>query len=354
MAEEAAIRGVSSVTVARVIARAGVSRRLFYELFDDIEDCFLATFDWGVEQARTVVVEAYAAEESWCEAIRAGLAALLRFFDEQPLLAQLCVVHAAGGGPRVLERRSGVISELCAVVDRGRLEPSARQVVGPVVAEGTVGAVLAVLYTRLLSRAEDGRAGGTGVGAHRGESGGRKARKETQQPLIELHGQLMSLIVLPYLGAAAAGRQLRKPAPAPLRQPEPEMVRLSRSSSSSSSSSSEDLAARMTYRTVRVLMAIAELPAGSNREVAERAGIVDQGQISKILTRLEYQGLVVNRGGEGPGRGTPNSWWLTERGEALALELREKPSGEKPSGKKPSGDPPSKSGRGSASPRRST
>ncbi len=52
---------------------------------------------------------------------------------------------------------------------------------------------------------------------------------------------------------------------------------------------------RLTYRTVRVLMAIAELPGGSNREVAERAGIVDQGQISKMLTRLEYQGLIVNR-----------------------------------------------------------
>jgi DNA-binding MarR family transcriptional regulator len=80
---------------------------------------------------------------------------------------------------------------------------------------------------------------------------------------------------------------------------------------------------------VRVLRAIGELPAGSNREVAERAGIVDQGQISKVLTRLEYQGLVVNRMGDSPARGTPNSWWLTERGEALERELRERPSGER-------------------------
>jgi DNA-binding MarR family transcriptional regulator len=87
--------------------------------------------------------------------------------------------------------------------------------------------------------------------------------------------------------------------------------------------------ARLTYRTVRVLRAIAELPAGSNREVAERAGIVDQGQISKILTRLEYQGLVVNRGGSGAARGTPNAWWLTERGEQLEQELREHPAGER-------------------------
>jgi AcrR family transcriptional regulator len=120
MAEEVAMRGVPSVTVARVIARARVSRRLFYELFADVEDCFLATFDWGVEQARMLAVDAYTAEQSWREGIRAGLAAILRFFDERPLIAELCVVHAAGAGPRVLERRSLVIAELCEVVDRGR------------------------------------------------------------------------------------------------------------------------------------------------------------------------------------------------------------------------------------------
>jgi AcrR family transcriptional regulator/DNA-binding MarR family transcriptional regulator len=308
MAEEVAIRGASSVTVARVIARAGVSRRLFYELFADIEDCFLATFDWAVDQARSIAVEAYAAERSWREGSRAGLAALLRFFDEQPLLAQLCIVHAAGGGPRVLEHRSRVMAELCDVVDLGRSESSGKRVPGPVVAEGVVGAVLAVLYTRLLAR-------GAGSTAGYVESGGG------EQPLIEMHGELMSLIVLPYLGAAVAGRELHKPPPAPRSRVRPvEPLPAGRSTL--------EEPARLTYRTVRVLRAIAELPAGSNREVAERAGIVDQGQISKILTRLEYQGLVVNQGGSGTARGTPNSWWLTERGESLERDLREQPSGE--------------------------
>jgi AcrR family transcriptional regulator/DNA-binding MarR family transcriptional regulator len=322
MAEEVAIRGASSVTVARVIARAGVSRRLFYELFADIEDCFLATFDWGVDQAQARAVEAYAAESGWRSAIRSGLAALLYFFDEQPLLAQLCVVHAAGGGPRVLEHRSHVMAQLCEVVDRGRLEISGSRVPGPVVAEGVVGAVLAVLYTRLLARGSD--AGGSG-----GEPG------KDEPLLIDLHGELMSLILLPYLGAGVAGRELRKPMPpqptrtAPVESLPPARPML------------DEAGSRLTYRTVRVLRSIAELPAGSNREVAERAGIVDQGQISKILSRLEYQGLVVNRGGSNPARGTPNAWWLTERGEALEMDLRERPSSER--------DPEPQSGKGSGS-----
>lgn len=316
MAEEVAIRGASSVTVARVIARAGVSRRLFYELFADVEDCFLATFDWAIAQSQTRAVEAYTAEQSWRDAIRASLAALLCFFDEQPLLAQLCVVHAAGGGPRVLEHRSRVMAELGEVIDRGRSETPGSRVSSPVVAEGVVGAVLAVLYTRLLVH-----------GA--GSSDGYIEPGQEESPLIGMHGELMSLIVLPYLGAGVAGREMRKPAPALRTQATPSAP------PPTGRSTLDEPAARLTYRTVRVLRAIAELPAGSNREVADRAGIVDQGQISKILTRLEYQGLVINRGGSAAARGTPNSWWLTERGEALAQELHERPSDERASDSQP-------------------
>jgi AcrR family transcriptional regulator/DNA-binding MarR family transcriptional regulator len=316
MAEEVAIRGASSVTVARVIARARVSRRLFYELFADIEDCFLASFDWAVEQGQVLAVEAYTAEQGWREGIRAGLAALLYLFDEQPLLAQLCVVHAAGGGLRVLERRSQVMAELCKVVDRGRLEVSGARVPGPMVAEGVVGAVLAVLYTRLLARGSGLAAGLSGLG-------------EGEAPLIELHGELMSLILLPYLGASIASGDLSRSAPTPQKRASTQQSR------APELLIDEGPAARLSYRTVRVLWAIAELPAASNREVAERAGIVDQGQISKILTRLEYQGLVANRRGSSATRGTPNSWWLTERGEALERELRERPVAEREGGRQP-------------------
>ncbi|MGA9314031.1 MAG: TetR family transcriptional regulator [Solirubrobacteraceae bacterium] len=315
MAEEAAIRGASSLTVARVIARARVSRRLFYEQFADIEDCFLASFDWGVGQARATVVEAADAERSWREQIRSGLAALLRFFDQQPLLAQLCVVHAAGGGRRVLERRAQAMAELCEAVDRGRAEASSARPPGRLVAEGVVGAVMAVLYMRLFAR-DMGAAGGFGE------------LTESEPALLELHGELMNLIVLPYLGAAVAARELGRSVPSPPRNATQTQARpIGRVGL-------EEPAARLTYRTVRVLRAIAELPAASNREVAERAGIIDQGQISKILTRLEYQGLVANRRGVSAARGTPNSWWLTERGEALEREVGQRPVGEHDAGRR--------------------
>jgi DNA-binding MarR family transcriptional regulator len=62
-----------------------------------------------------------------------------------------------------------------------------------------------------------------------------------------------------------------------------------------------------------VLSAIAERPGLNNREVSYRAGVSDQGQISRLLWRLEDQGLAQNRGGRE--QGTPKSWSLTPLGE---------------------------------------
>jgi DNA-binding MarR family transcriptional regulator len=83
-----------------------------------------------------------------------------------------------------------------------------------------------------------------------------------------------------------------------------------------------DLDMRLTYRTMRVLAAIGQSPRASNRQVAEAAGIADQGQISKLLLRLQNLGLIRNIG-EGPARGEPNAWTLTARGQEVERTIRE-------------------------------
>jgi hypothetical protein len=72
-----------------------------------------------------------------------------------------------------------------------------------------------------------------------------------------------------------------------------------------------------------VLAAIGELSEShppSNREVAERAGITDQGQISKLLRRLEGHSLIENTG-VGHSKGGANAWGLTVQGVMVRLEL---------------------------------
>lgn len=276
MVEVVAERGVGGVTVAHVVARSGVSRRTFYEIFEDREDCFLAAFDDGVERIGRVVVSAYGGQARWRDAVRAGLMALLGCLEDEPHLGRLVVVEALGAGSRALERRRRVVDVLVGVVDRGRGEGRAGRGLPALTAESVVGAVLSVLHARLSA--------------------------EPPKGFVDLLNPLVAMIVLPYLGRAAADRELERPA-APLRANATPTV----------ANPLHDLHMRLTYRTVRVLMALAERPGSSNRTVADGSGVVDQGQISKLLTRLHGLGLVENTGA-GPARGEPNAWTLTQKG----------------------------------------
>jgi DNA-binding MarR family transcriptional regulator len=72
---------------------------------------------------------------------------------------------------------------------------------------------------------------------------------------------------------------------------------------------------RLTVRTHLVLTAVAEHAGASNREIATAAGVRDEGQISKLLARLQDRGLIHNTAGMTAG--FPKAWQLTPQGEAL-------------------------------------
>ncbi len=289
MASVVSEHGLPSASVSNVVSRAGVSRRTFYELFADREECFLATFDHALSFAGAAVLPEYERPGPWREQIRAGLAAFLEFLDEEPDLGAVCVVHSLGAGPPALERRRRIVQGLIAAVEAGGHEAGKRNgkaapAGAPLTGEGVVGAVLAVVHARLV--------------------------QPTGRPMVELLGPLMHMIVLPYQGAAAANRELSRAAPkarARPRRPSGDPLR--------------DLDMRLTYRTVRVLIAIATGPGASNRTVGEAAGIADQGQISKLLQRLTSLGLIENTGA-GHSRGEANAWRLTGLGEEVERTIR--------------------------------
>jgi AcrR family transcriptional regulator len=296
--------GYGQMSVARVTARARVSRRTFYDVFSDREDCFLAVFDDALARVCECVVFAYERERVWRERVRAALAELLVFLDDEHQAASLLIVNALRAGPRVLERRAEVLNSLGVALQADGAQAKAGRGLPALTGEGVVGAVFSVIHTRLLQR----------------DSG----------PLVELLNPLMGMIVLPYQGPAAARKELAHPAP--------EIARRGTGTFSSgripaglksparftgSSLAPDPLAGlpmRLTYRTLRVLTAIAEQPGASNREVAERAGVSDPGQMSKLLSRLERLGLV-SITGQGHVKGEPNAWQLTLTGTQVAQSM---------------------------------
>jgi AcrR family transcriptional regulator/DNA-binding MarR family transcriptional regulator len=282
--------GYARMTVAQVITRARVSRKTFYEEFEDREDCFLAVFAQVVDNARELVRVAYESEPAWRDAIRAALARVLELIEEEPVLARLCVVEALGAGEHVLAHRAGVLDEAAAAIDRGRtLAPPGRRP-PELTAEALVGGVFAVLYARIL--------------------------REPSEPLGDLLAPLMSMIVMPYLGSRAATRELSRRAPARRRRSPPKARLRSREPDPL-----DGLNMRLTYRTLEVLAVIGADPGASNRQIATRSGIADQGQISKLLNRLARLELVENRG-VGQDGGGANAWHLTAKGARLERATR--------------------------------
>jgi AcrR family transcriptional regulator len=305
--------GAGSVTVARVVERSGVSRRTFYENFSDREDCLLASFERALTLASRRVLPAYEAGKGWRERIRAGLVSFLAFCDEKPTVAQMLVCESQTSGPRVSQRRAEILNRLTRIVDQGRTltgTPKGRiprehsaagksgkaENISPLAAEGTVGGVLAVIQARLA--------------------------EAKRKPLVALTNELMNMIVLPYLGAPAARRELKRATPAPSSEAI-ERAPLG--------DPFKEAGMRLTYRTVRVLMATAEHPGASNRLIADTAEITDQGQISKLLGRLERAGVLTNTG-LGAGRGAPNVWTLTDKGRQVTDSIRANTEGNKSHG----------------------
>jgi hypothetical protein len=137
-----------------------------------------------------------------------------------------------------------------------------------------------------------------------------------QEPLRDLFRDLMGLLVLPYLGARAA--RLESTCGAPVVSKIPHL-----SPGMGGYRTDDPLAGvpmRLTYRTALVLGAVAQNPGASNRMIGERADVFDQGQVSKLLARLERIGLLANTG-EGHSKGEPNAWHLTSLGERVTEHL---------------------------------
>jgi AcrR family transcriptional regulator len=258
--------------------------RTFYDLFEDPEDCFLAVFDRALEEFAEVVVPAYEGEREWAARIRAGLGALLAFLDREPELRRLVFIEALGVGPRVLARRAEVLRVLEHAVDGGRVGLKASRELPALTAEGVVGAAFGLIHARVVLSVQP-------------QSGS----------LTSLLNPLMATIVLPYRGRAAAERELSRPAA---------KSAVPAAASSRRAVGMPARAFRPTLRTHKVLAAVEEQPGANNRQVGVVAGVSDQGQMSRLLARLEGLGLLENRGTRE--LGAPYAWHLTPRGvEAL-------------------------------------
>jgi DNA-binding MarR family transcriptional regulator len=354
----------------------GVSHRAFEEHLAGREAALLEAFEQALALSVARASAAFEAQEAWLDRLRAGLRGLLEFFDEEPALACYLVVHSAQAGPAVLARRAQVLDALTEVLDEQRAP--ARAYPPQLTGQALIGGVLGTLHGRLsgesagelvrltpalmsflaasflgvhvareeLSRPLDGTPATERSVAFDllKDPGGRRNRHRAPVVLraiadepglsnrelalrvgVKNEAQISRLLArFASAGVIEDTRDASRPGLPNAWQLTPEAKELERAlrgeapapAPTVASGLPSDLAGRLDDRTASVLRVIGQQPWLSNREIAVRSGLNDEGPVSYVLARLVALGLVA-RTRDARLRGAPNVWQLTVSGGEL-------------------------------------
>lgn len=145
-------QGFIATTISDLVARAGISRRSFYEHFQNKEECLLAAYDAIVKRLTRRLIGAAGssdAAEDWPAQLEAFLRELFEAAGDRPDLARLvCVEMGAAGtvGVQRWARDATAIQRF--IVDGFARAPGPGTIPDPV-ARAFVGALRRILYSRV-------------------------------------------------------------------------------------------------------------------------------------------------------------------------------------------------------------
>ncbi len=174
--ELAALEGYGNLTPMRIADEAGVSIDTFFDLFDDMEVCFLAAIEKLSEEVREIVSDPALVSSQWPAAVHRALDALMRYFAARPAYAQTIATGVFAMGRRAVDLNADLACEVAAKLTAGAPGPPLTRLAQ----EGIEGAIWHTIYCQTTK-------GGTGA-------------------LPELSDYLAYVVLAPFLGAEKAAR----------------------------------------------------------------------------------------------------------------------------------------------------
>ena len=182
MLEAVGAEGYERTSMRTVLDRTGVYRQAFYDNFADKDDCYLQSFEAGVERVEALALGAAALETTWQGQLRAGLGALLALLDEEPDYGRGLIVEVHAAGPEALAKRAAAMQRATAFLDRARAGLDETVAPPSIAPEGIAAGIHAVVHARLAAGEDDG--------------------------FRQLLPEFMYFAVMPYFGAAAANEEM--------------------------------------------------------------------------------------------------------------------------------------------------
>ena len=148
-------KGLPAATVADLIARAHVARAAFYDQFESLEECFLATYDAQVERVGEHVAAVYETGGlGWSERIEATMDALARAACDWPAAARVCLSDMLAAGPAAHQRRDQPIVLVRQMLRQGSADAGARPQVSRQAAIAVTGGLRRLICKRLREGGE--------------------------------------------------------------------------------------------------------------------------------------------------------------------------------------------------------
>lgn len=172
--------GYAELTVKDMIDGAGVSRRTFYQLYDDKLECVLAAHEDALGRLREVIATACAGQVTWAAGVAAAVDAGLRFATRHPAETRLLLLatHTVSE-PKLMGAALGAHEQFSDLLRAGR-EQRGQGSPTELTESAVIGSVTAVVGARLGAGQVDG--------------------------LRKLGPELVQIILAPYLGYEEAQR----------------------------------------------------------------------------------------------------------------------------------------------------
>jgi AcrR family transcriptional regulator len=135
--------GYATLTVPRVRAAAGVSKRSFDAHFEGVADCFLATLERLSDRTLTTAEPSYFTADGWASGVHRMIVRLCRQLAGDPTFANLAFLEVFSPGPEAIRWRGEMIARLAAMLRR---EAPPAQRPSAFAAEASVGAIWGVIH----------------------------------------------------------------------------------------------------------------------------------------------------------------------------------------------------------------
>jgi AcrR family transcriptional regulator len=149
--------GYDRATIEEVLELAKVPEPVFYEHFEDKQDCMLAALDEQLRWIEDTISERVEGSTGWSERVRLGLQALLEALARDPEGARLALVECLGAGEPVLARLHSAVASCVPTLEQGRNDPEAADTdhLPPQISEAVVGGIASILHRLALERNTD-------------------------------------------------------------------------------------------------------------------------------------------------------------------------------------------------------